>query len=142
MPSSKTAIHHRHANQRAEGLGETVVVPAGPRLHYLRQIRLAVRVVPWSYTGTGLAQQGFGRTGVEARSQGFWLGAHQPLLTVDEFAGRVEVSGVTGGLGDHMEQDIPKIVEEPLTPGEGPPGQGGIWDEAAMTASARNASCL
>jgi hypothetical protein len=38
MPSSKTAVHHRHANEPAEGLGETVVVPAGPRLHYLRQM--------------------------------------------------------------------------------------------------------
>lgn len=64
--------------------------------------------------GTGLAQPGFGRTGVEARSQGYWLGVHQPLLPVDEFANRVEVSGVTGGLSDHMEQDIPKIVQAPL----------------------------
>jgi hypothetical protein len=39
MPSSKTAVHHRHANEPAEGLGETVVVPAGPRLHYLRHVR-------------------------------------------------------------------------------------------------------
>ena len=39
MPSSKTAVHHRHANEPAEGLGETLVVPAGPRLHCLRQIR-------------------------------------------------------------------------------------------------------
>ena len=77
--------------------------------------------------GTGLAQPGFGRTGVEARSQGYWLGVHQPLLPVDEFANRVEVSGVAGGLSDHMEQDIPKIVQAPLTLGKGPPGQVGIW---------------
>jgi hypothetical protein len=44
MPSSKTAVHHRHANERAEGLGETVVVPAGPRLHYLRHVRSILAV--------------------------------------------------------------------------------------------------
>ena len=73
------------------------------------------------------APPGFGRTGVGARSPGHSLGVHQPLLPVDEFAGRVEVSGVTGGLSDHMEQDIPKVVQAPLTPGEGPPGHVGIW---------------
>ena len=61
--------------------------------------------------GTGLAQPGFGRTEVEARSQGYWSGVHKPLLPVDEFANRVEVSGVARGLGDHMEQDIPKHRE-------------------------------
>lgn len=95
-------------------------------VHCPRQIRLAVTVVARSDMGTGLAQPGFGRTGVEARSQGYWSGVHQPLLPVDEFANRVEVSGVAGGLSDHMEQDIPKIVQAPLTPGEGPPGQVGI----------------
>jgi hypothetical protein len=77
--------------------------------------------------GIGLAQPGFGRTGVEARSQGYWSGVHQPLLPVDEFANRVEVSGVAGGLSDHMEQDIPNIVQAPLTLGKGPPDQVGIW---------------
>jgi hypothetical protein len=91
-----------------------------------RGYRLAVRVVARSDMGIGSAQPWFGRTGVEARSQGYWLGVHQPLLPVDEFANRVEVSGVTGGLSDHMEQDIPKIVQAPLTPGERPPGQVGI----------------
>ena len=75
---------------------------------------------------TRLARLGFGRTGVEARSQGNWSGVHQPLLPVDEFAHRVEVSGMAGGLSDHVEQDIPAIVQAPLTPGEGPPGQVGI----------------
>jgi hypothetical protein len=77
--------------------------------------------------GIGLAQSGFGRTGVEARSQGYWSGVHQPLLPVDEFANRVEVPGVAGGLSDRMEQDIPNIVQAPLTLGKGPPDQVGIW---------------
>src|SRR4029450_12003418 len=54
MPSSKTAVHHRHANERAEGLGETVVAPARPRLHYLRQ-NCALLVLPraWLKVGVG-----------------------------------------------------------------------------------------
>ncbi len=74
----------------------------------------------------GVAPPEFGRRGVEARSQGYRLGVHHPLLPVDEFANRVQVPGVTGRLSDHMEEDIAKIVQAPLTPGEGPPGQVGI----------------
>ena len=65
--------------------------------------------------------------GSRSTEPGVWLGVHQPLLPVDEFANRVEVSGVAGGLSDHMEQDIPKSVQAPLTLGKGPPGQVGIW---------------
>ena len=90
-------------------------------------IRLTVTVVARSDVGTGLAQPEFGRTEVEARSQDYWLGVHEPLLPVDEFANRVEVSGVAGGLGDHVEQDIPKVVQAPLTLREGPPGRVVIW---------------
>ena len=54
-------------------------------------------------------------------------GQLRPLLPVDEFASRVEVSGVAGGLGDRVEQDLPKIVQAPLALGRGPPDQVGIW---------------
>ena len=55
------------------------------------------------------------------------LGQHKPGPTVDEFTGRVEVSGVYGCLGKHVEDDLADVVEPPV--GEelfGPPGGRGI----------------
>ena len=88
-----------------------------------------------------IGRHGFGgRAGVQARSQGHWLGVHQPLLPVDEFANHVEVSGVSGGLGDHVEQDIPKICRRHSLPGNGHQAKSAPADDAAMTASTREAS--
>src|SRR5215475_6943485 len=41
------------------------------------------------------------------------FGEHYPLLAVDELACRVEVTGVAGGLTDHMQDDLAHVVEPP-----------------------------
>src|SRR5215475_8722146 len=41
------------------------------------------------------------------------FGEHYPLLAVDELACRVEVTGVAGGLTDHMQDDLAHVIEPP-----------------------------
>jgi hypothetical protein len=37
--------------------------------------------------------------------------ADEPGLAVDEFTGGVQVTGVGGGLGDHVQQDQPQVAQ-------------------------------
>src|SRR5712691_302231 len=38
-------------------------------------------------------------------------GEDEPGLAVDEFTGGVQVAGVAGGLSDHVQQDLPQVVQ-------------------------------
>src|ERR1035437_183989 len=56
------------------------------------------------------------------------LGQHKPGPTVDEFARRVEVSGVDRCLGKHVQDDLADVVEPPVAEELfGPPGGRGVW---------------
>lgn len=49
-----------------------------------------------------------------AASSGSGSGEDHPLAAIDEFAGRVEVPGVTGGLGDHVQQHLTQAGQPPV----------------------------
>ena len=49
-----------------------------------------------------------------AASSGSGSGEDDPLAAIDEFAGGVEVSGVAGGLGDHVQQDLAQAGQPPV----------------------------
>jgi hypothetical protein len=51
-------------------------------------------------------------------------GENQPLPAVDEFAHGVQVAGVGGGLGDHVQDDLAQVVEAPVTEEVRPPARG------------------
>ena len=68
------------------------------------------------------------------------FGEDYPLPAVDEFTGRVEVTGVGGRLSDHVQQDFAQVVEPPAAEQVlRPPRRCVVKGVAAMMVSA---SCI
>src|SRR5262245_59624801 len=55
------------------------------------------------------------------------LGQDKPLSAVDELTRRVEMTGVTGGLRNHVQHNLPQRVKPPVAEEFGrPPGRRGV----------------